>query len=139
MSKIFALLCGILFGIGLTVAQMVDPNKVINFLDLFGYWDASLAFVMGGALVIYIIGYQFIVKNQQQPKCAAEFDLPTNTKVDKKLIIGSATFGLGWGISGICPGPAISNLTSGDLKIFGFLFTMLIGMLVAEKLSQKSG
>ncbi|TRX56461.1 YeeE/YedE family protein [Thalassomonas sp. M1454] len=137
MNNIIALVCGVLFGAGLTVAQMVSPNKVLNFLDLAGTWDASLAFVMGGALVIYIITYQLIIKKMKAPVCAQEFALPEQKNVDKRLITGSALFGIGWGISGICPGPAIANLSSGNVKVIVFILAMTLGIFVAQKLANK--
>lgn len=138
MNFLIALFCGLLFGAGLTVAQMVDPNKVLNFLDLAGTWDASLAFVMGGALVVYSLTYQFIIKKMKAPLCEQKFSLPTQKIVDKRLIIGSSLFGLGWGITGICPGPAIANLSSGNIKVVGFILAMTIGIVVAKKLSNNN-
>ncbi|MDG1731951.1 MAG: YeeE/YedE family protein [Thalassotalea sp.] len=138
MNFLIALFCGLLFGAGLTVAQMVDPNKVLNFLDLAGTWDASLAFVMGGALVVYSLTYQFIIKKMKTPLCEKSFSLPTQKIVDKRLIIGSSLFGLGWGITGICPGPAIANLSSGNIKVVGFILAMTVGIVVAKKLSNNN-
>lgn len=133
MNKFIALICGLVFSAGLTISQMVDPNKVLNFLDVFGAWDASLAFVMGGGLLVYIVGFYLIVKPLKKPVAASKFELPNAVKVDKKLIVGSCLFGLGWGISGICPGPGIANLIMGNDKILGFLLMMSIGMFIARK------
>ncbi|WNC70936.1 YeeE/YedE family protein [Thalassotalea psychrophila] len=134
-NNLVALVCGLVFGAGLTVAQMVDPQKVLNFLDVIGQWDASLAFVMGGGLIIYILGYQLLVKRMKKPILSNTFDLPAAKNVDKKLLIGAGTFGIGWGISGICPGPAIANLSVGNEKILVFILIMFVGMFVARKLN----
>ena len=133
MDKIIALLCGLVFGIGLTVSQMVDPNKVLNFLDITGSWDPSLMFVMGGALMVYILSFQLLRPKFKSPIFSTKFDIPTLIIVDKKLIIGSAFFGIGWGIAGICPGPALTNVMLGNEKVFGFIIAMTIGMWVANK------
>lgn len=134
-KNLIALICGLVFGAGLTVAQMVDPHKVLNFLDVFGQWDASLAFVMGGGLFIYILGYQLLIKKMKKPILSHAFELPTNKQVDKKLIIGAGIFGIGWGVAGVCPGPAIANLSFGNEKILVFILIMFIGMFAAKKLN----
>ncbi|WNC69907.1 YeeE/YedE family protein [Thalassotalea nanhaiensis] len=135
INKLVALICGLIFGAGLTVAQMVDPQKVINFLDIFGQWDASLAFVMGGGLIIYILGYHLLVRRMTKPIACNTFDLPSNKKVDNKLTIGAAIFGIGWGVAGICPGPALANLSLGNEKILVFILIMFVGMFVAKKVN----
>lgn len=120
MQKLVALLSGILFGLGLSVSRMVDPAKVVGFLDIFGDWDPSLAFVMGGALLVSVPATQLILKRRQKPVFDTEFFVPTNTKIDKNLAVGAVLFGAGWGIAGLCPGPAIASLSfaSGGLLIF---------------------
>lgn len=128
-----ALLAGILFGLGLVVSQMVNPAKVIGFLDLFGQWDPSLAFVMGGALIVTAIGYR-LVTNKQQPMFEEKFHIPTNKTIDARLAIGSVMFGAGWGLVGLCPGPAISALSIGGLPVVIFLVSMGAGVLLFEKL-----
>lgn len=133
ISKFVALLCGLMFSAGLTIAQMVDPNKVLNFLDVTGQWDASLAFVMGGGLLIYLLAFFGIVTPMKKPLAADKFELPTAKSIDRKLIIGSSLFGIGWGVSGICPGPGIANLIMGNEKILGFLLMMSLGMFIARK------
>ncbi|KGJ95809.1 YeeE/YedE family protein [Thalassotalea sp. ND16A] len=137
MNNLIALICGLVFGFGLTIAQMVNPNKVLNFLDLFGYWDASLAVVMGGGVITYIIGYQLFITKMKKPLLAEIFNLPTNAVIDKKLIIGSTIFGIGWGIAGICPGPAIANITAANEKILVFILLMVVGMLLAQKIKKR--
>ncbi|MDN3653275.1 YeeE/YedE family protein [Thalassotalea ponticola] len=131
-----AFLCGLLFAIGLTISQMVNPNKVLNFLDLFGTFDASLALVMVGALTVFCAVYWLIIKRRQKPIITDEFSVSNKTKIDQRLIIGSAIFGIGWGISGICPGPALANIISGHDKILAFILMMLVGVLLSKKVKQ---
>ncbi|MBU2712681.1 YeeE/YedE family protein [Zooshikella harenae] len=137
MNKIVALCCGILFGIGLSVAQMVNPQKVLNFLDISGDWDPSLALVMVGALFVYALGYLLWVKPNNKPLLEEHFFLPTKKTIDKSLVVGSIIFGIGWGLSGICPGPALANLSGGDLKIVAFIGAMLVGMKCSPLLAQR--
>lgn len=132
MNLFFSLLAGIGFGIGLTISNMVDPKVVLAFLDITGDWDPSLMFVMGGALMVFIPSYYVLKKRMNRPLFADSFFEPTLKEVDKPLLIGAAVFGIGWGITGICPGPAIANLSGMNEKIFAFIFTMLIGMMVAN-------
>ncbi|MBU2707458.1 YeeE/YedE family protein [Zooshikella marina] len=136
LNKIVALCCGVLFGIGLTVAQMVNPQKVLNFLDISGDWDPSLALVMAGALFIYVMGYLVWVKPKSKPLLDEQFFLPAKKTIDKSLVVGSIIFGIGWGVSGICPGPALANLSGGDLKILAFIGAMLVGMKCSPLLAQ---
>lgn len=131
-SMISALVIGFLFGCGLIVSQMVNPDKVINFLDLTGNWDPSLALVMVGALIVFGPIYWFVIRNSSKPKLADDFCLPTKKHLDSKLVIGAAIFGIGWGLMGICPGPAITNLASLDLSFILFTLSMLIGMKLAQ-------
>ena len=137
MKNFIALLCGLLFGAGLTISQMVDPNKVLNFLDITGNWDASLLFVMGSGLITYLIGYQLFIKKAKKPKLATAFDLPKANKIDKKLLIGSSIFGIGWGISGMCPGPALANVSSMNEKVLVFIVCMIIGVIAAKLIGDK--
>ncbi len=120
-----ALLCGILFGFGLAISQMNNPDKVLAFLDITGNWDASLAFVMGGALITLGTLQHFILK-RPQPICETEFHLPkSNNPIDKQLILGAIIFGIGWGLVGFCPGAVLAAF--GDGKIEPFLFTLALG------------
>ncbi|MFA0084731.1 DUF6691 family protein [Vibrio sp. E150_011] len=135
MYLVIALISGVLFGVGMIVSGMSDPLNVIGFLDVFGHWKPDLAFVMGGALLVFAPSYWFIIKRKQKPVCQDEFCVPTNTKVDKKLIIGATLFGIGWGIAGICPGPAIASIANGSWGIVGFVVTMLLGLSIGGKLS----
>jgi uncharacterized membrane protein YedE/YeeE len=129
-----ALFAGILFGLGLVVSQMVNPAKVIGFLDLFGAWDPSLAFVMGGALIVTGIGYRLVTK-KEQPMFDENFHIPADRTIDTRLVIGSVLFGAGWGLVGLCPGPAISALSIGGLPIIVFLVSMGAGGFLFEKLN----
>ena len=132
MNLLFSLLAGIGFGIGLTVSNMLDPQVVLAFLDIAGDWDPSLMFVMGGALIVFMPSYYLLKKRMKHPLLADSFFEPTLKDIDKPLLIGAVIFGIGWGISGICPGPAIANLSGMNEKIFAFIFTMLIGMMAAN-------
>ncbi len=120
-----ALLCGILFGFGLTISQMNNPDKVLAFLDVTGDWDASLAFVMAGALITLATLQHFILKHAK-PICDTEFHLPKrDNPIDKRLILGAVVFGIGWGLVGFCPGAVLAAF--GDKKIEPFLFTLALG------------
>ncbi len=137
LKNFMALLSGILFGVGLTVSQMVNPEKIIHFLSVFTpNWDVSLLLVMLGALLIFRAGYYFWCQKHDSPILTDKFHLPVKTRVDRNLILGAALFGLGWGISGLCPGPALSNLLSGNIKIFAFIVMMGFGSWVAQKIGQ---
>lgn len=123
---LLALAAGIIFGAGLAWAQMIDPRKVLAFLDLAGAWDGSLLFVLGGASVLAATGYRIVLR-QPHPLFDAEFHLPTAHGIDKPLVIGAAIFGLGWGLGGYCPGPAISSLAYANPEAFWFVPAMLAG------------
>lgn len=127
---------GFIFSLGLGVSGMTKTQVVRGFLDVFGKWDMSLIGVMGGAIFIHSILFYFI-KKSASPLLAPEFYIPTNKKLDRRLFLGASLFGLGWGWTGICPGPGLVALTSGDLNIAIFIFSMLIGMLIF-KLAEKS-
>jgi uncharacterized membrane protein YedE/YeeE len=128
MARILvALAAGLLFGLGLTISQMIDPAKVIGFLDLAGNWDPSLAFVMAAAVPVAAIGFAFAGR-RQAPLCDTRFVGPTKTRVDARLIAGAVIFGTGWGLVGFCPGPALASLTLGGLSPLIFVAAMLAGM-----------
>ncbi|GAC25736.1 hypothetical protein GMES_3459 [Paraglaciecola mesophila KMM 241] len=137
--NLVALLSGLLFGAGLTISTMVDPARVIAFLDVFGAWEPTLAFVMMGGISVYMPLYWAFVKPKNKTVFGGSLHLPTKTDIDKPLIFGALLFGIGWGISGICPGPALTNITSGDLGIYAFILSMVIGMISASKMSKKLG
>jgi uncharacterized protein len=123
-----ALISGILFGIGLTLSQMTNPNKVINFLDLAGNWDPSLIFVMVGALTITLLSFRKILK-RPTPVFDKEFYLSSKSVIDKTLLIGAAIFGIGWGISGYCPGPSVAGLGLGNFEAIVMIFSIYIGFI----------
>jgi uncharacterized membrane protein YedE/YeeE len=131
-SLVSAFLIGILFGLGITVSGMINPAKVLNFFDLAGNWDPSLAFVMGGALAVALPGYALIFRRRQQPVLEPAFSLPTRSAIDARLVGGSAVFGIGWGIVGFCPGGAIPVIGLLDPSIFIFVAAMIAGMLLAR-------
>lgn len=123
-----SLLAGVLFGLGMVISGMTDPNKVIGFLDIAGNWDPSLMFVMGGALAVFMPGYFLLVKKQAKPLNAEKFCLATQKSMDRRLLAGAATFGIGWGLVGICPGPAVASLSLGNLQIVIFFVAMMVGL-----------
>ncbi|MEO1136339.1 MAG: DUF6691 family protein [Pseudomonadota bacterium] len=120
-------LIGLLFGLGLVVSQMINPQKIIAFLDVAGNWDPSLLVVMGAALITAFIGYR-IVLLRRKPMLDERFQLPTKTVVDRPLLVGAGLFGVGWGLAGLCPGPAISAAAVGGLTPLAFIAAMLAGM-----------
>lgn len=120
---------GILFGAGLTVGGMVDPVRVRGFLDLTGRWDPTLAFVMGGALIVMAMAWK-LQGGMKHPIFAEKFSLPDRQDVDARLVGGAALFGIGWGLAGICPGPALASIALVPLKIAPFIGAMLLGMLL---------
>lgn len=128
MKNLIGLLSGIVFGVGLVISGMTNPIKVVGFLDIFGEWDYSLAFVMGGAVVINLILFTLILK--RKPLLEEDHSLPSIFKVDKKLISGSALFGIGWGLVGICPGPGIVNLVTLNINSIVFIISMITGMII---------
>lgn len=130
MKNIFpGLLAGLIFGAGLALSDMVNPARVLAFLDLAGDWDPTLAFVMGGALVPSAIGYA-LVGRMQRPLMAEEFRIPQNRALEPRLVAGAAMFGVGWGLVGLCPGPAIAGLAFGRWEIWLFAAAMLAGMVL---------
>ncbi len=131
MRYLVTLLCGALFGAGLMVSGMVDPAKVIGFFDVTGNWDPSLALVMAGALMVYIPSFLW-VKRRQRPLLEESLNLPANSNIDKRLLIGSAIFGAGWGIAGICPGAAVAAIAAGSWQIALFIAAMLAGLYIGS-------
>jgi len=132
-SNIASFICGILFSIGLGISGMTQPQKVIGFLDVFGEWDLSLAFVMFGAVLSYLILQLWIQRNFSIPVLGGSFQITSRKDLDRSLIIGALLFGSGWGLGGYCPGPAITSLGSGSLNALLFVVAMGIGMLVADR------
>ncbi|AGW90134.1 MULTISPECIES: DUF6691 family protein [unclassified Cupriavidus] len=131
MTAITALLAGLLFGIGLMVSGMANPAKVLGFLDLAGPWDPSLALVMVGAIAIGSLAF-LIAKHRKHSFLGLPVQLPASTTVTLRLVLGSAAFGVGWGLAGFCPGPALVALGAGYPKAIGFVAAMVAGMLVFE-------
>jgi len=123
---------GIFFGLGLAVSEMINPARVIGFLDVAGRWDPTLMFVMGGALAITLPGYALILR-RRQPLFNGEFFLPTKRDIDRQLILGAALFGIGWGLGGFCPGPALASLASGSPAVFLFVLAMIAGQWLASR------
>ena len=124
---VIALLCGLLFGAGLIVSQMSNPAKVIGFLDVTGQWDPSLALVMVGAMAVFSIAYPIALR-RQVPVFDTRFRVPDRTGLDKPLVVGSLMFGIGWGLAGFCPGPALVSSGFGDPRVWAFVAAMLGAM-----------
>jgi len=128
---ITALIIGAIFGIGLAIAGMLNPAKVVGFLDVFGDWDPSLALVMGGGVLVNAIGLRFVLK-REAPIQSAEFLLPTASSIDKPLVAGSVIFGIGWGISGLCPGPVVASLLLNSNAMLPFFGMLIAGLLLGR-------
>ncbi|MBY4597432.1 YeeE/YedE family protein [bacterium BD-1] len=128
MRAVVALACGTLFGAGLTLAGMTDPARVIGFLDVAGAWDPSLAVVMASALAVALPMFQWALRRQARPVLAPRRYLPERTEIDRDLVVGALLFGAGWGIAGLCPGPAIAGLGSGRPELFAFVLAMAAGV-----------
>lgn len=133
MRVLSGLLAGLVFGLGLVVSGMADPAKVLSFLDLFGAWDPSLALVMGGAVVVTFVGYRLVLR-RKAPMLLERFDLPKTSLIDSRLILGAALFGVGWGIGGLCPGPAIVALPLLAPGTLVFVPAMLVGIFAGVRL-----
>lgn len=136
MIIIIATLAGILFGLGLIVGGMTNPAKVLNFLDITGTWDPSLAFVMAGAIAVAFLAFKQ-AKQQTISWLGLPIHLPTATQIDVQLILGAALFGAGWGIAGFCPGPAIASILTGGEPVWVFVVSMLLGMAGYTVFSKK--
>ena len=131
MNAVSALVAGLLFGIGLIVSGMTDPSKIIGFLDLAGAWDPSLAFVMGGAILVGLIAFRF-ARRRRAPFLGGAMLVPAARTIDPPLILGSVAFGVGWGLAGYCPGPAIVAYGAGQDKAVVFMVAMIAGMALYE-------
>ena len=134
--SISSFLAGILFSCGLTLSQMINPTKVISFLDISGNWDPSLAFVMGAALTVTFIGYRTVL-NRKLPFFVDKFQVPTRKDIDTKLILGASVFGIGWGIAGLCPGPAIASISFGGNNSIIFVVTMTTTIFIYRYINSK--
>ncbi|HPF45593.1 MAG: YeeE/YedE family protein [Alphaproteobacteria bacterium] len=132
MGKIIsAFIAGLIFGLGLIISGMSNPAKVLNFLDLAGTFDPSLLFVMGGAILVVFTGYKLVLK-RNTPIFDNAFHIPTRKDIDKNLIIGSAIFGLGWGIGGFCPGPSLTSILLGSEGIIYFFPSLIVGLIITK-------
>jgi uncharacterized membrane protein YedE/YeeE len=133
MQLVVAFLTGTLFGLGLSISEMVNPARVIGFLDVAGHWDATLIFVMGGALAVTVPLYPLILR-RSRPVLDRQFSLPTKREIDRPLIFGAAIFGIGWGLGGFCPGPALAALATASPSVALFVFAMIAGQWVASRI-----
>ena len=131
MRIVSALIIGLIFGLGISISGMANPAKVLNFFDIFGTWDPSLAFVMAGALAVNIPGY-WLAFRRPAPVIEPRFQLPDTRVIDRRLVLGSATFGVGWGIAGYCPGGALPVLSTLDPGVLLFIAALIAGMLLAR-------
>jgi uncharacterized membrane protein YedE/YeeE len=135
LNRIAEFVVGLLFGIGLILAGMTDPGKVVGFLDLFGNWDPSLALVMGGAIFVGMFAFA-VAKTRTTAFLGGAMHLPKPGQVDRKLVAGSLMFGIGWGLAGFCPGPALVSLGAGHWQAAVFVLAMVVGMLVLDRVSK---
>ena len=136
LQRVCEFLAGLLFGLGLLLSGMTDPGKVQGFLDLAGTWDPSLAFVMGGGVLVGLMAFG-IAKKRDTSLLGAAFHWPHITQIDKPLVIGSLLFGIGWGLAGFCPGPALVALAAGYDKAVVFVLAMLVGMVVCDAMQRR--
>ncbi len=131
MTHLVAAISGIIFGLGLAISGMINPAKVVGFLDVTGNWDPSLAFVMGGAVVVTALSFRLILK-RPQPLLGSAFQVPSRQDIDGRLLGGAVIFGAGWGLSGLCPGPALASLAFLDPKIILFVVALIAGSYLAR-------
>ncbi len=137
MRLLSAFAIGLIFGLGITVSGMINPAKVLNFFDIAGTWDPSLAFVMAGALAVAIPGYRLVL-GRPAPVMERRFQLPETRAVDRRLVLGSIVFGLGWGIAGFCPGGALPALGTGARDVYIFTAALVVGLLAARWLQARA-
>ena len=131
MQLIAALVAGLVFGLGLILSGMTDPSKVIGFLDLAGAWNPSLAFVMGGAVLVGLVAFR-VARTRSKTILGGPLRLPEATHIDRRLVLGGVAFGVGWGLAGYCPGPALASLATGGSQALIFTAAMLAGMMIFE-------
>lgn len=136
MRVLTAFAIGLIFGVGIAISGMMNPAKVLNFFDLAGTWDPSLAFVMGGALLVAIPGYRLVL-GRPHPTYEPRFQLPDTKAIDRRLVLGSGIFGIGWGIAGFCPGGALPALGTGKLEVFLFVAALIGGLLLARGIQSR--
>lgn len=135
MRSVFAFIAGLVFGLGLLLSGMTNPAKVLGFLDLAGAWDPSLAFVMAGAILIGTLGFGLAAK-RRRTLLGDAMQLPTARRIDRRLVLGSVVFGVGWGLAGYCPGPALTSLLQGGSKPLVFVLAMIAGMMLYDLLER---
>lgn len=135
MKQVAVLVAGLLFGAGLTMSAMVNPAKILNFLDIAGTWDPTLIFVMGAGLLVTFVGYRIVLK-RQAPLFEKRFVLPSAQGIDTRLVAGAALFGLGWGLTGFCPGPAVASLVFGNWQSWLFVASMAAGTVAMRIISR---
>lgn len=137
MKILFALLSGLLFGVGLSLGGMTQPEVVLGFLDLFDQWNPQLAFVMASAVITTAVGYRLVLR-RQRPLLESAFQLPSARRIDTRLLVGAALFGIGWGLAGYCPGPALASLGAGSVSLVVLIACMLAGWSLASRWSARS-
>ena len=137
MKLILSYIAGLIFGLGISISGMANPAKVLNFFDVAGSWDPSLAFVMGGALMVTAIGYRLVMR-RAAPACDTQFHVPGNRQLDARLLGGSLVFGIGWGIAGFCPGGALPAIGTGRIEVLVFVAALIIGILIAKTLQTRT-
>lgn len=135
-NAVAAFAVGFIFAIGLGVSGMTQPEKVVGFLDVFGSWDPSLIFVMGGAVMVHFVTYK-LIRKRNSPLLSAKWHVPTKTEITPALIWGSVIFGVGWGLAGFCPGPAVTSLASFEIKPVMFVASMIVGMFLFKGFDKK--
>lgn len=133
-----ALLAGLVFGTGLSLSEMTDRHRVLGFLDVAGEWDPTLVFVMGGAVLVTLITFRFVLR-RPRPVLEQQFHLPSKKQVDAPIVVGAAVFGIGWGLAGYCPGPALASLTSLTLNPIVFCIALSAGSLLAKRIQRQTG
>ncbi|MDJ0708304.1 MAG: YeeE/YedE family protein [Leptolyngbyaceae cyanobacterium MO_188.B28] len=136
-QNLVALIAGVLFGLGLGLSQMIDRDRVLGFLDVAGIWDPTLLFVLGGAVIVTVIAFRFVLR-LSHPLVTEKFHLPTQKNIDMRLVIGSAIFGVGWGIAGYCPGPGVTALVLGIWNPVLFVIALILGSLSYKRYSTRS-
>src|SRR5690554_4990896 len=137
LKPVMSYIASLLFGLGVGVSGMTDPARVLGFLDLFGAWDPTLMFVLGGAVVTTFIGYRLVFR-RERPMVGDTFQLPSRQDLDARLIGGAALFGVGWGLSGYCPGPAIASIAGLTAPLFAMLIAMVAGWFLARAIPSRS-
>lgn len=137
MNYVIALITGSLFGIGMALSGMVNPELVTAFLDVNGQWNPTLVYVMGGAWAVFIPGYQLLIKTRARPVLSKDWDLNKSKAIDAPLMAGASLFGIGWGLLGVCPGPAATSIFSGNSDVGVFVVAMMVGLFFSRQFKTK--